>query len=448
MHYIELTITAHAPLAIGRQKPGGSVSEAETYIPGSVLRGAIAAQILRMAGQQDTDLSSNGGEFQQLFLDPNAAIFHNAYPAIARLNEHESKRVGDRICVLPSTALSSKENGGFKLEGTSDDEQKGGVFDTVIDRYCAEAYVQNYDPSCPKDKGRVEPFTGFYSVASDATITHKYRRHSTSSRFLTRVGINRRRNTAQDAMLYSLEVLNESFLRSTQAKYPKWNYFVYRSHIWIEDESVALALSTFINAHSDTFRVGGGQSRGLGHVHLSASQPSPSPDVTDLGDRIQAFNSKLQERWQLWSVMGQPTDPKTNSPIDRTFFTIDLQADAILTDHWQRTMVFGEDGLATHLGMDRTDTDIKLKLHAAYTSYDYRTGWNAAWGLPKEMELITNRGAVFLFSIPKKEAWTDQDWRQRLANLEWRGIGDRTTEGFGQVRICDEFHTIFREHAV
>lgn len=47
---IDLTITALSPLAIGRQKPGGSISEAEQYIPGSVLRGAIAKQILQRTG--------------------------------------------------------------------------------------------------------------------------------------------------------------------------------------------------------------------------------------------------------------------------------------------------------------------------------------------------------------------------------------------------------------
>ena len=42
MKQLALTVTAQSPLAIGRRKPGGSVSEAEQYIPGSVLRGAIA----------------------------------------------------------------------------------------------------------------------------------------------------------------------------------------------------------------------------------------------------------------------------------------------------------------------------------------------------------------------------------------------------------------------
>lgn len=38
METIQLTLTAQSPLAIGRQKPGGSISEAQDYIPGSVSR--------------------------------------------------------------------------------------------------------------------------------------------------------------------------------------------------------------------------------------------------------------------------------------------------------------------------------------------------------------------------------------------------------------------------
>jgi CRISPR-associated protein Csx10 len=35
-----------------------------------------------------------------------------------------------------------------------------------------------------------------------------------------------------------------------------------------------------------------------------------------------------------------------------------------------------------------------------------------------------------------------------LKLLEQRGIGDRTSEGFGQVKVCDEFHCVFRENPV
>ncbi|NJK51720.1 MAG: CRISPR-associated RAMP protein Csx10 [Leptolyngbyaceae cyanobacterium SU_3_3] len=454
MKRLELTITALSPLAIGRQKPGGSISEAETYIPGTVVRGAIAAQILQQASQQHphirtTDLTQNTGgaennDFHDLFLGDSPAVFHNAYPAIAKVGkasqdnpEQELARlVTDQVYVVPATAVSSKDEPGFKWEQDRDTpgKQPGGVFDTLIDRFCAEAYNQPYDPSCPKDCSRVEPFSGFYSKTSDAGIKHQYRSHAVSTRFLTRVGINRRRATAEDEILYSIEVLNESFL-SKKGKRPQWESVAYRSSILIPDDLEALAerLKTYINQHSNNFRLGGSTSRGLGKVKITANE---GQEVEDIATRIEVFNHTLRDRWDLWA--GAPESDRLENQL---YFTLDLQADAILTESWKRTTVISE----TMLQQFASITDSSLKLEGAYSSYDYRSGWNAGWGLMKDMELVTNKGAVYLFSVDKDR---ETEWIGALETLEEKGVGDRTCEGFGQVQICNEFHLVFREEPV
>ena len=276
---------------------------------------------------------------------------------------------------IATTAVSSKDTSGFKVNG---DDKKGGVFDTLIDRYCAELCEHPYDPSCPKDYGRVEPFGGFYSYATDPDCQHRYRSHSTTTRFLTRVGINRRRATAQDEMLYSIEVLNESFLRDTKAKYQKWEYFAYRSSIWVKDP-VATSLQEFINRHSETFRIGSGVSRGLGRVQIKAEVKSPK---STLKERIQKFNQALKERRSLWSVIKDEQFPS-----DRTFFTLDLQSDAILCDRWQRTMVVSPEMLVRGNGVAK-DSDAKdsiagddVQLHTSYATYGYRSGWERCLGI-------------------------------------------------------------------
>jgi len=145
MTRLELNITALSPLAPGRQKPGGSVSEVENYISGSVLRGAIASQILELSGQHSANLAENGGNFQTLFLGENPAIFGNAYPAVTKIG-NESIAVNHEIKVLPATAVSSKTNPGFISSRSGH-----GVFDTLIDAFCATAYNQPYSnlaPSC------------------------------------------------------------------------------------------------------------------------------------------------------------------------------------------------------------------------------------------------------------------------------------------------------------
>lgn len=412
MKRINLEIKALSPLAIGRQKPGGSISEAESYIPGTVIRGAIAAYILK----RTTESIANSDDFHSLFLGDNPAIFHNAYPAI--IDGRNEPQTGVRV--IPATALSSKNKSGFKTK------RNHGVFDTMIDRFCAESYGNLYDPNCPQDGGRVDSFTGFYSE-----ISGKYYSHTATTRLLTRVGINRRRATSEERVLYSIEVLNES---QTQGK--KEKPVVYTGAILVADE-LAESLQSLIHNHQEDLRLGGATSRGLGRVKITAKSPVDAKAVKPaVAERIKQFENKLQKRWDEWKLIYR--EPLQDLIKNRTYFTIDLQSDAILKEKWQRTTVISEDMLQEFAGVE----DANLKLHTAYSSYDYLSGWNSAWGLMKDVELITNKGGVYLFSTNQPDIWLD-----KLGDLEINGVGERTCEGFGQIRVCDEFHLIMREEA-
>lgn len=415
---ITLNITTLSALAVSRRKPG-AVSEAEDHISGSVIRGAIAGKILEQSGQLSTNFlnAEFGDEFQALFVSEKPAIFQNAYPAVAK-SVLVSHIVSENIRILPATAVSSKTNPGFKPKGN-------GVFDTLFDRFCADAYNYPYDPSCPKDKGRVEPYSGFYSCNGD-----NYYSHSVDTRFLTRVGINRRRATSEEDILYSIQVLNESFLDSPKQK--NWHNYVYRSAVLVENAQLAQKLVDFINLNHQNFRLGGATSRGLGKVDITATINNTS---SNLETRINTFNEKLKERWQLWSIISG-----TKFPSERCFFTIDLQADAILTEDWRRTTVISPAMLCQFVELQ----DKLPKLEVAYSSYDYRSGWNSAWGLMKDVELVTNRGGVYLFSINTNQIGI---WMDKLKELELNGVGERTCEGFGQIYICNPFHLVTRETA-
>ncbi|ARV60595.1 CRISPR-associated RAMP protein Csx10 [Nostocales cyanobacterium HT-58-2] len=418
MKRIDLEIKALSPLAIGRQKPGGSISEAESYIPGSVIRGAIAAHILNQANTSITD----GDNFYELFLGESPAIFQNAYPAT--IEEGKQTRGQSEVKVLPATALSSKIKSGFKSK--PNDPKHNGVFDTLIDRFCAEGYGQLYDPNCPTERrvdgDRVDNFTGFYSQ-----LKEKYYGHSVTSRLLTRTGINRRRATSEERVLYSIEVLNES-------QDNRQISIIYTGAILVADE-LAESLQEFIKNHKEDLRLGGATSRGLGRVKITPKPPVElKPKVTD---KIKQFNDKLRQRWCQWkNIFGNPIKDLLEN---RDYFTLDLQADAILIDNWRRTTVISSEMLQQFTAV----SDSSLQLHAAYSSYDYRSGWNSAWGLMKDMELITNKGSVYLFSTAEKDLWS-----KALEDLEVKGVGDHTCEGFGQVQICNPFHLVMREEAV
>jgi CRISPR-associated protein Csx10 len=412
MRRIQLRITALSPLAIGGHKPGGSISEVETYIPGTVIRGSIAGLMIRQANSEGIDFANDPtSDFKTLFID-GGAIFQNAYPAIAEVSN--DFQVRPDVKVLPATVLSAKASPGFRPKGN-------GMFDSLLDRFCAEQFGQIYDPNCPVDGGRVDPVKGFYS--SDH---QQYAMHSTSTRLLTRVGINRRRATAEDQILYSTQVLEE-FKRQNVP-------MVFSCSILVVD-ALAEEFVQYLNQNANSLRLGGGVSRGLGKVELELEVKET---VSDLSDRLNQLNAALKGRWQLWKLFdGTKADPSR----ERLFFTIGLQSDAILTEQWRRTTVISETIFRTAVG----SSSESIRLEAAHSSYDYRSGWNSAWGLMKDTELMTDRGSVYLFSVDKREA---EHWITHLTELENSGIGDRISEGFGQVRVCDEFHSVFRERAV
>ncbi len=422
MKRIDLTITALSPLAIGQRKPGGSVSEALDYIPGTVIRGAIAKEIL----QHSSTPPEAGDDFHRLFLDETAAVFCNGYPAIAQTEPGQYLLREDQIRVIPASALSSKTNPGFK-------PANAGVFDSLIDGYCATAQGHFYVPN-DLEGNLVETFKGFYSKGNNKKQAQQHYSHAVTKRLLTRVGINRKRATAQDEILYSVEVIDES-----QGK-PKSLQTVYRSSILVQDNSgddaLAQQLYDFLQQQCTALRFGGSASRGLGKVRLQVSQPKTVKPSNLIQQRIETFNHTLTQRWNLWSVLGGSDSNPTTS---RTFFTLNLQADAILTEHWRRTTVMSSAMLAPLLGLNATD----IILHTALSNYSYRSGWNAAWGLPKDTELVTDKGSVYLFSMPKEK---QSDCYTAFANLEQVGVGNRCSEGYGQVTICDEFHQIMREN--
>ncbi|KPQ33072.1 MAG: subtype III-B CRISPR-assocaited RAMP protein Csx10 [Phormidesmis priestleyi Ana] len=420
MKKIDLTITALSPLAIGQRKPGGSVSEALSYIPGSVIRGAIAKEILNYAEEEP----SGDDDFYKLFLAERAAVFCNAYPAIAQPSPGQYFASESDIRVLPMSALSSKAKPGFKPE-------KAGVFDSLIDSFCAREQGHFYVPNNIADGELVEPCRGFYSQSQQ-----RYYTHAVSKRLLTRVGINRRRATAQDEILYSIEVINES-----QGK-PERVPTVFKGSILVQDsDGLAGQLYAFLSQQCRQIRIGGSASRGLGKICLEAAKPSEDKTnqrVNSIEQRINKFNEQLKDRWGWWSVLGDADENPTDR---RSFFSLGLQSDAILTENWRRTTVVSPEILAPRIGIEAAD----ITLHMAYTSHDYRSGWNAAWGLPKDTELITNMGSVMLFSIPKG---VQSKCYKSLAELEAVGIGSRCSEGYGQVKVCDEFHQVVRECSV
>ena len=388
---LQIKITLKSPLLPGGRKPTGQAAEAVQYIRGGLIRGAIAK-----VWRADSENRECETDSQQLFLSKDAGIFRNCYPGSN---------------VLPATAVSCKDFSGFLEEGN---QEKHGIFDTLLERLVSEKADSMYQPNCPCCGGRVESQGGFYEH-----IGTSYEKRSLNTRLLTRVAINRQRKVAEDELLYHLTAIDP---------------------LTADEKEVTLHGSTrvpsdIVSKVADTLqkhvrRLGGGTSRGLGQVRVQVAKPS-EPD--SLEARISKFNKKLEGLWKAYSHL--PTVEM--DAFKGTYFSVNLQSDTILTaeDGWQRSMI-----LSAPMLQKIADCKVELTLIRSFASYDYVSGWNAAWGLPKEVDLVTRMGSVFVFHTSDIDAWM-----LALRKLEKIGVGSRREEGFGQILICDPFHLRTRD---
>ena len=393
---LSIKVTLESPIITGGRKPSGQAAETVQYIRGGLIRGAVANALLA-----DLENSEPDDDFKQLFLNDGAGIFRNCYPGVN---------------VLPATAIGCKNFSGFRAVN---DEENHGIFDTLFQRLVAEEASLLYHPNCPNcdDDGRVEAKSGFYTQSKGC-----YKQKILNTRLLTRVAINRQRKVAADGLLYHLNAIDPLIMKGEKSK----NVRLYGS---------ARVPSALVSKVADTLqkqvqRLGGGSSRGLGRVSVKVKKRDDN-DTDSLEQRISKFNKEFEKVWETYSRL-----PNVDiEAFDGGYFSVDLQSGAILEQNWQSSMVITEQML-----QETTGCNAEVKLIRSFANYDYVSGWNAAWKLPKETDLVTQMGSVFVFRATDIDAWIPA-----LQTLESKGIGNRREEGFGQILICDRFHLRTRE---
>ncbi len=392
---LAIEVSLKSPIITGGRKPTGQAVEAVQYIRGGLVRGAVAKVWLANSENGEPD-----NKFRQLFLGDNAGIFRNCYPGSN---------------VLPATAAGCKDFAGFLK---NDDDEKHGIFDTLLERLVSEKADWLYQPDCPHCNGLVEVQGGFYAQSNEFK-----EKRALNTRLLTRVAINRQRKVAEDELLYHLTAVDPV----SHEKDEEYAKAILSGSARLPSN---LASSVVDTLQKQVQRLGGGTSRGLGRVRVKVTKCERSDS---LKQRIDSFNDALKRLWDSYNHL-----PTVKMDVfEGTYFSVALQSDAILTaeDGWQRSMV-----LTAPMLQEMASCDVPAKFIRSFASYDYVGGWNAAWGLPKETDLATRMGSVFVFHTSEIDSWVSA-----LKKLENSGIGSRREEGFGQILICDPFHLRTRD---
>ncbi|MDQ3918622.1 MAG: CRISPR-associated RAMP protein Csx10 [Acidobacteriota bacterium] len=421
MRVLKVVITARAPLVFSERRPSDQFRPSTGYVPGAVIRGALAQQFLD-AGQE------GGEEFRLLFTGSDAPAFRNAYPALFSSGAAGSAFATSRP--LPATAYSCKTDPGLrKVRGSL---RGHGVFDGLIDRLCCESLGVSvpYLPRCNHEEHggpgeRVEAYDGrFYALAPEGLLEV-----AVGSRLSTRVAVNRRRKVAEPQMLYSPHVLDEvTFDYAGDEKVVAETTF--HGSVVVNDATHPLVEKWL----PGLTHVGSGVARGFGRVAVRVE----AEGADEVAGRVVKFNELIERRWKLWleTLSGESAPEPQHGPGAGTFFSVTLMSDAILReDGWSPTMRL-ETGMLGDAGRNAT-------LIRCYAAAAYRGGWNTAWRLPKDTELVARMGSVYVYHT--SDTVDNASWPAALRALEERGVGERRREGFGAVRVCDDFHGMIQE---
>lgn len=384
----DLTVRSLSPLALHDGRSRAQFTPGLDYIPGSALRGAVAARYLQAYGQDEA--------FRAFFMAEQAS-FADLLPSTKELPGW----------LLPATARLCKRHGWDHAESLTDSllrlalvEETGNTVpvDDASWKYCPE-------PNCGQERDRA---TGYITPLNEQV---KVRR-----RLLTGTSIHRATGMVQAGMLFSQEALEEG------------QFFRGVTRIAGDDgavEDFRARLESLLHV-GERLRVGAARSRGLGLLEVTDwREPWQRPS---LESRWASFNQTVTALWKAYG-----TEPGGSC------FSITLESDLLLRDPAQRpvtrlTEEEEREDLAELLGLEGVALGRHVLRPAAVR------GWNAQQGLPKEVEPALGRGSALFFRVTTAD---EAAVRQRLAAIEAEGLGRRRSEGFGRVRVCDPVHYRF-----
>jgi len=271
---------------------------------------------------------------------------------------------------------------------------------------------------CEECKERIERWRGFIIRKPDGTYIG---RKDVERRLMVRVGLNRLTETAEEQILYALETLLPRSKPGQQEPAERLVFigaWTMASDQW---EQLKSLLAEFSPPQDSGYRlrIGTARARGMGKVILRLKEAA-LPD--DLPERLDNFQPR--------NLDGSLLDP------DRLYFSLTARSPVLVLD---------ESGLpTTNLSpkvlsayVDAIPNGIELMLKAV--EQDILSGWSQAWGLPKPLASVIAAGSVFAYKAPQSERDTILAF---LKHIESHGLGERRSEGLGELVACEPFHIV------
>lgn len=390
MKYFHIHAKLLSPLMVQENRQSNA-PEGLSYVPGSTLRGAIAAQYLRQGGQ------STDAAFRMLFLE-DPVYFPDLFPCNSPEQCPEP---------LPLTAYSCKRSPGFLGDNGH------GVEDSLA-LLCA----QNYEGSpltkaigCRKCGQDMKPFQGFWN----AEVAHPqlcqptmvYQRHT---------GIDRQTDTIASSIFYVTQGISDSrkkpdradFSQRLEGQDPTESPQYLGGGIFLKDSQLE-ALQPCLQ---ETIFAGADRTRGMGEMKLTLKESSPPK--FNLEEWNRSFSKKVRELLN-----------DSNKLPRGLYFSIGLLGHAILVDRFLRP--------TPELVLEHPSTELVLRIIREHIV----RGWHSSRGLPKNDDTAVAMGGVYLFRYGGDDS---EKLSNYLNQLVVQGVGLKKAEGFGRVTVCNPVH--------
>jgi len=374
---VDLTLES-ATLVGDRREPSGYFIPSRDFIPGSVLRAALARAIREGCPYDTVNGSSNWVEFADGPLCSDCS-WRGLCSNFGDLRFSHLYRDGARVA--PLTAYRCKNDG------------RHPMFDTLLNSGA---------PVCPECGGTGERVSGYLNGPNSTLDVDRH--------LLMRLEMDPYRQTAREGQLYALRVLNRGQVFKGRLVSP----------------------TSFTGLPAElTLRLGAKTSVGLGRVKVRFEEETTSkPDL--LGDRIRRFQEKARaardsqdgETCYLSLTLLADALPERELKASRERVSTEALKRQLL-----ESILPPDSPLAGRLGeVLRVAADFEV--YGGYCTAEHSCGRRRA-------SLYVSAGSVFLCRM---QGPLDDELLQSLRSVEERGLGRRTEDGYGAVSVCDEFH--------
>jgi CRISPR-associated protein Csx10 len=406
---LRVVVEPKSPLVLGNgMDTAQNVRESRDYIAGSVLRGALAQQMLEALNLHNTSRRIIGSgtdrtgraDFDAIFTTPPPVRFGFLYPTFLQSDGNACDAVSYESFPSPVTTLACKPHG-----------TKHRMLDTLRATLRGEL-PQRVCPDCKEQfqlQERVERWRGFVLCHSDGIYDYC---KGVPRRPLVRVGLNRWTESAEEQILYVLEAIVPHLERDKPLAFV--GFWTMSDVQW---NRLKLLLDNTFNqeAHGYRLRLGSARARGLGEVLLWWHN---APCI-GISQRLDSFQ-----------------DSRFQDAAEYLYLSLTARSPVLAYDERGlpvRSLI--PEVLRSYLSV--LPSALELIKEATFVEPDVLSGWSQAWGLPKLVVSVIAAGSVFTYRAPRSEREAVIAF---LTEVETKGVGERRSEGLGDLVACDQFH--------